>query len=187
MHLRGRHDCPTWAELLNWAASAKLPDGSPPFELKHITLFIDLLQAKAALRQPDVKKVFDIRCLLRSCREHVLTALLNAYRPVLMEQLRVLKADGYTEARALSIGKGGARLHDLIEECCTAVRMPLCMLENVPHLSCESNGRLTGAPYLLDARLLLLASQRRSCLTLALCALTLTGARFGSRPQREWT
>ena len=187
VHLRGRHDCPTWAGLLEWAASAKLPEGSDPFELKHITLFVDLLQAKAALKQPDIKKVFRIKSLLAKCREHVLTALLNAYRLVLMEQLRVLKADGYTEARALSIGKGGARLHDLVEECCRAVRMPMCMLENVPHLSCELNGRLNGAPYLLDARLLLLASQRRSCRTLALDALTLTGVRFGSRPRREWT
>ena len=126
VHLRGRHDCPTWAGLLEWAASAKLPEGSDPFELKHITLFVDLLQAKAALKQPDIKKVFRIKSLLAKCREHVLTALLNAYRLVLMEQLRVLKADGYTEARALSIGKGGARLHVLVEECCRAVAMPLC-------------------------------------------------------------
>ena len=179
LHICDRHNIPTWAELLKWTGSATLAYGSPPFELKHITLLMDVLQAKASLKQPDNKTVFNIRTLTRTkCRAHVLTALLAAYRPVLVEQLRELKAKGYTEARAISIGEGLA-LHKLVEECCQAVGLPLLSLENGPHLSCALNGRLNGARPMHASRFspLQVVWNARSAYS---CALTLPGAHGGS-------
>ena len=71
--------------------------GTPAFNPKHVTLFVDMLQAKAALTQPSSKMPFRITSLTGcNCRAHVLTALLDAYEPVVCEQLRVLKQQGYT-------------------------------------------------------------------------------------------
>ena len=104
--------CYTWDELDAFTRAATWPDGQERFELRHVSLFVELLQAKACTKQPCGAKEFHIRSLLAKKRVQTLSDLIESNRAVLKQQLAVLKANGCTEARVLSIGEGKA-LHEM--------------------------------------------------------------------------
>ena len=108
------HRCTTWKELAKWGA-----ESSSPFCLSDISLVSDLLQAKAALRNPS-GSVFAIASLNAKKRQLLRKALLDAKEETMRAQLRVLVRKHVSEVRVLAMGKG-VELCDMVARACEDV------------------------------------------------------------------
>ena len=144
--------CYTWDEWEEWSKAASYPRGQRRFEVgKHISVVLELVQAKCCAQQPGGKE-FHVESLLAAKRVDTFTALLDANATVFAQQLPVLKALGCTEVRVLAIGNGKA-LVPMVEEKLRQACLRLASCAEIMHLSngwrclgdLETHGRVADA------------------------------------------